>query len=98
MKTTYIYLLVLFTGPFLSRGETLDGLASEMDAAKSELPGLNSTMSQTTEANISLKKEYDLYVEDQKEKKSALAAASAEVERTVKQPAEQQLANEVATY
>jgi len=98
MKTICIYLLVLFVGPFLSRGQTLDGLGSEMEADKSQLPGLNSTMSQTTEANVSLKKEYDVYVEDQKEEKSALEAAKAGVERTVKQPAEQRLENEVRAY
>jgi|GEM_PF-3590572 len=81
-----------------ARAGTLDGLGSEMETAKAELPGLNATMSQTTEANISLKKEYDVYVNDQKEKKAALAAAIANVVRTVKQPAEQNYANELATY
>ena len=96
MRKITLFAAVLFS--VAVRAGTLDGLGSEMETAKSELPGLNSTMSQATEANISLKKEYDVYAKDQEEKKAALATALANVERTVKQPAEQKYANELASY
>jgi len=78
--------------------QSLSGLGAELDSAAAELPSLNATMSQTTDANIGLKKEYDVYIADQKQKLAALEAAKAEVIRTVKTPVEQELQQRVGEY
>jgi hypothetical protein len=81
-----------------AHAQGLASLGSELDSAVAELPGLNATMSATTDANIGLKKEYDVYIADQTQKKTALATAIANVERTVKAPLEQEVAGAVAEY
>jgi len=78
--------------------QSLGGLNDEFNTLASELPVLNSTMSATTDENIRLKKEYDLYISDQTQKKAALAAAVLDVERTVKAPVEQRLTSKVSEY
>jgi hypothetical protein len=55
-------------------------------------------MSTTTDSNIGLKKEYDLYIADQTQKKAAILAAIAVVERDVKKPVEQKLTAKVSEY
>jgi hypothetical protein len=78
--------------------QDLAGLSAELTSATSELPSLNATMSATTDTNIGLKKEYDVYIADQTQKKAALAVAIANVERTVKAPLEQEVAGAVTEY
>lgn len=78
--------------------QDLAGLSTELSSATAALPSLNSTMSQTTDANIGLKKEYDVYITDQKQKLAALEAAKAEVVRTIRTPLEQEVQARVAEY
>jgi hypothetical protein len=89
-------LIALFAS---SAGATdIVGLNSEFKTLATELPKLNAVMSDTTDTNVRLKKEYDLYIEDQKQKKAAIEAAIAEVTRTVKEPMEQKIAASTAEY
>jgi len=74
------------------------GLNSEFKTLATELPKLNAVMSDTTDTNVRLKKEYDLYLDDQKQKLAALETAKAEVTRTVKEPLEQKIAASTAEY
>lgn len=78
--------------------QTISGLGDEFNTLAAELPGLNVTMSDNTDYNMRLKKEYDLYITDQTQKKAAVAAAIAVIERDVKAPVEQKLRSRVSEY
>jgi hypothetical protein len=54
---------------------SLGGLSAELTQATAALPALNATMSETTDANISLEKEGKVYLDDQKQKLAAHEAA-----------------------
>lgn len=94
----HLTLLVAVLFSVRATAGTLEELGSEMQTATTELPKLNSIMSETTEANISLKKENDVYIKDIEEKRAAVAKAVAELERTVKRPAEEKYEQEVSSY
>jgi hypothetical protein len=96
MKKSLIAVLLFTAG--IVHAQDLSGLSTELSSATTELPSLNATMSAMTDTNIGLKKEYDVYIADQTQKKAALAAAIANVERTVKAPLEQEVAGAVAEY
>jgi hypothetical protein len=55
---------------------TLAGLSAELKVDTASLPGLNETMATTTEANISLRKEAKVYIDDMKEKRALAEAAT----------------------
>jgi hypothetical protein len=77
---------------------TLAGLNAESSADSAALPGLNATMSQATEANISLAKERAVYTTDQKAK-IASAKAAIQYQTDVVQVEKYRPHNEqVATY
>jgi hypothetical protein len=54
---------------------SLGGLSAELTQATAALPALNATMSETTDSNVSLEKENKVYLDDQKQKLAAHAAA-----------------------
>jgi hypothetical protein len=74
------------------------GLNGEFKTLATELPKLNAVMVDTTDTNVRLKKEYDLYIADQTQKKAALEVAKAEVVRTVREPMEAKIAATTAEY
>jgi hypothetical protein len=93
------WLWVLLVMLASSAGATdIVGLNGEFKTLATELPKLNAVMSDTTDTNVRLKKEYDLYLDDQKQKLAALEAAKAEVTRTVKQPMEEKVTATVNDY
>jgi len=96
MKKLLVLATIMLAGA--TNAQTLTALNDDLNTLSAELPGLNQVMSNATEANISLKKEYDLYIDDQKQKLAALEAAKANVERTIKAPLEQEIARAVNDY
>jgi hypothetical protein len=94
-KLLFVAVIMLAT---TANAQTIGGLGDEFNSLSAQLPGLNAIMSETTDANIGLKKEYDVYIADQKQKKDALEVAKAEVIRTVKTPLEQEVTSTVNEY
>jgi hypothetical protein len=77
---------------------SLGGLSAELTQAAAALPALNITMSETTEANVSLEKEGRVYLDDQKQKLAAHAAAEKYQLDNVYGPKKRSYDTTLATY
>jgi len=94
-KLLFVTAIILAT---TANAQTISGLGDEFNSLSAQLPGLNAIMSETTDANIGLKKEYDVYIADQTQKKAAVAAAVVAVERDIKAPVERKLIERANEY
>ncbi len=81
-----------------AQAATIQALGEELNAGIAELPQLNQVMAQTTEANVNLKKEYDVYVQDQKEKIAWAKTAVQQQIDTVLKPVQDKYNAELSSY
>ena len=93
-----IVVFVIFFRIAPSWAQTIQDLGEELNSLIAEAPELNKAMSQTTDENTRLYKEYALYVDDQKRNIEWLKADAKNKAETVWAPVETQYKAELERY
>lgn len=81
-----------------SWAQTIQDLGEELNTLVAEASELNKGMAQSTEENMRLHKEYDLYINDQKQKNEWVKTDVQKQIDTVKKPMENEYQSHLKTY